>query len=128
MKVARTRVYNGPDPVWDQEFLLDDIPPDVLTMSLTVCNKGKRSKDAEVAELTVEFSNLANGDEVEDWYVLTGVTPVGEWGTVRLRTRYLHDLIMPEEEYSPLKGKHFLKHFLKNSVVIFIFILSKNYY
>ncbi len=54
--------------------------------------------------MTVEFANLSNGDEVEEWYVLSGVTPVGEWGTVRLRTRYLHDLIMPEEEYSPLKG------------------------
>ena len=35
------------------------------------------------------------------------MTPVGEWGTIRLRTRYLHDLIMPEEEYSPLKGSSF---------------------
>lgn len=104
MKVARTRFFNGPDPVWDQEFLLDDIPPDVLTLTLTINNKGKRSKDSEVAELTVEFSNLSNGDEVEEWYNLSGMTPVGEWGTIRLRTRYLHDLIMPEEEYSPLKG------------------------
>lgn len=40
--------------------------------------------------------------------MLNGLTPVGDWGTIRLRTRYLHDLIMPEEEYSPLKGqKHF---------------------
>lgn len=70
MKVARTRFYNGPDPVWDQEFLLDDIPPDVLTLTLTIYNKGKRSKDSEVAELTVEFSNLSNGDEVEEWYDL----------------------------------------------------------
>ena len=31
-------------------------------------NQGKRSKDSEVAELTVEFSNLSNGDEVEEWY------------------------------------------------------------
>nr|CAH0102365.1 unnamed protein product [Daphnia galeata] len=103
VKVARTRFFNGPDPVWDQEFLLDDIPPDVLTLTLTINNKGKRSKDSEVAELTVEFSNLSNGDEVEEWYNLSGMTPVGEWGTIRLRTRYLHDLIMPEEEYSPLK-------------------------
>lgn len=44
VKVARTRVYLGSDPVWDQEFLLDDIPPDVMTLTLTVCNKGKRSK------------------------------------------------------------------------------------
>jgi Ras GTPase-activating protein 1 len=29
--------------------------------------------------------------------------PVGEWGSVRLRTRFLQDLIMPLDEYSPLK-------------------------
>ena len=27
----------------------------------------------------------------------------GEWGSVRLRTRVLQDLIMPLDEYSPLK-------------------------
>ena len=27
----------------------------------------------------------------------------GEWGSVRLRTRFLQDLIMPLDEYSPLK-------------------------
>jgi len=37
-------------------------------LTLTINNKGKRSKDSEVAELTVEFANLSNGDEVEDWY------------------------------------------------------------
>jgi hypothetical protein len=31
---------------------------------VTVYNKGKRSKDTEVAELTVELSSLTNGDEV----------------------------------------------------------------
>lgn len=67
--MARTRFFNGPDPVWDQEFLLDDIPPDVLTLTLTINNKGKRSKDVEVSELTVEFSSLSNGDEVEEWFV-----------------------------------------------------------
>lgn len=40
----------------------------MLTLTLTINNKGKRSKDSEVAELTVEFANLSNGDEVEDWY------------------------------------------------------------
>ena len=28
---------------------------------------------------------------------------LGDWGSLRIRIRYLHDLIMPEEEYSPLK-------------------------
>ncbi|CAB4068452.1 RASA1 [Lepeophtheirus salmonis] len=29
--------------------------------------------------------------------------PIGEWGSLRLKFKYLHDLIMPEAEYSPLK-------------------------
>ena len=39
----------------------------------------------------------------EDWYSLSGITPIGEWGSLRLRTRYVHDLIMPQEEYSPMQ-------------------------
>lgn len=33
---------------------------------------------------------------------MSGITPIGEWGAIRLRIRYLHDLIMPIEEYSPM--------------------------
>ena len=33
------KVKIGPDPVYDEEFELDDIPPDVLTVSVTVFNK-----------------------------------------------------------------------------------------
>lgn len=29
----------GPDPVFDEEFELDDIPPDVFTVTVTVFNK-----------------------------------------------------------------------------------------
>lgn len=36
----------------------------MLSFTVTVYNKGKRSKDTEVAELTVELSSLTNGDEV----------------------------------------------------------------
>ncbi|XP_014259409.1 ras GTPase-activating protein 1 [Cimex lectularius] len=103
VKVARTKVTGGPDPVWDEEFILDDVPPDVISFTITLYNKGKRSKDTEVAEVTVELSSLTNGDEIEDWYHLSGITPIGEWGALRLRLRYLHDLIMPQEEYSPMQ-------------------------
>ena len=84
-------------------FDCSDVPPDVLTLTVTVMNRGKRAKDTEVAEVTVDINKLASGSETEDWYQLSGLTPVGEWGALRLRIRYLHDLIMPEEEYSPLK-------------------------
>lgn len=74
-----------------------------MSFSLTLYNKGKRSKDTEVAELTVELSSLTNGEEMDEWYPLSGVTPIGEWGALRLRLRYRHDLAMPPEEYSPLQ-------------------------
>ena len=54
-----------------------DVPPDVLTFSVTVMNRGKRAKDAEVAEVTVDMQALKSGSETEDWYPLTGVTPIG---------------------------------------------------
>ena len=58
---------------------------------------------SSVAEFTLELAGLRNSAEVEDWHQLSGVTPIGEWGSLRLRTRFLHDLIMPQDEYSPLK-------------------------
>lgn len=103
MRIARTRAKSGPDPVWDEEFVFDDVPCDVVSFTLTVHNKGKRGKDTEVAELHVDLSMLGNGEEKEEWYTLSGLTPMGEWGSLRLRTRYLHDLVMPAEEYSPLQ-------------------------
>lgn len=64
-----------------------DVPPDVTSFTITVHNTGKRGKESEVAELTVELANLANGEEIEEWYPLAGMTPIGEWGSLRLRIR-----------------------------------------
>ena len=41
----------------------------------------------QVAEVTIELNSLRNGEELEDWHPLTGITPVGDWGAVRLRYR-----------------------------------------
>ncbi|XP_022225195.1 ras GTPase-activating protein 1 isoform X3 [Drosophila obscura] len=103
VKVGKTRVKIAPEPVWEEEFVLDDVPPDVVSLTITLVSRGKRGKDSEVAEMTIDLSALKNGQETEGWYQLTGMTPMGEWGSLRLRMRYLDDLIMPCEEYSPLQ-------------------------
>ncbi|KOB73790.1 Ras GTPase-activating protein 1, partial [Operophtera brumata] len=59
-----------------------DVPPDVTSFTITVHNTGKRGKDSEVAELTIELSSLANGEEIEEWYPLVGMTPIGEWAVL----------------------------------------------
>ena len=41
-------------------------------------NRGRRAKDSEVAEVTVDMQSLKSGSETEDWYQLTGVTPIGK--------------------------------------------------
>lgn len=103
VKIGKTRMKSTPDPVWEEEFVLDDVPPDVATLSITVLSRGKRNKESEVAELIIDLATLKNGSETEDWYPLSGMTPMGEWGSLRLRIRYLDDLIMPTDEYSPLQ-------------------------
>lgn len=75
-------------------FLIVDVPPDIVSLTITVLSRGKRGKDkdTEVAELTIDLSSLKNGQEKEDWYALTGMTPIGEWGSLRLRMRYCWNL------------------------------------
>ena len=49
----------------------------MLTFTITVMNRGTRAKDGEIAEVTVDMQTLKSGSETEDWYHLTGVTPIG---------------------------------------------------
>ena len=49
----------------------------MLTFTITVMNRGRRAKDGEIAEVTVDMQTLKSGSETEDWYHLTGVTPIG---------------------------------------------------
>lgn len=68
--------------------IFSDVPCDVVSFTVTVHNKGKRGKDSEVAELHIDLASLGNGEEREEWYPLSGLTPMGEWGSLRLRTRW----------------------------------------
>ncbi|XP_054709957.1 ras GTPase-activating protein 1-like [Uloborus diversus] len=105
VKVCRTQVKCPPDPIWEEDFILEDIPSDITSFAITLYNKGKRSKDTEIADVTVELENLINGEEIEDWFPLGGLTPPirEDWGSLRVRIRYIHEVIMPLAEYNALK-------------------------
>ena len=105
IRVAKTSVKCPPDPIWEEDFVLEDIPADVTYFKLTLLNKGKRSKDAELAEINIELSRFQSGEEFEEWFHFTGLSlPLrDDWGSVRVRVRFVNELIMPMAEYSPLK-------------------------
>ncbi|XP_064475272.1 ras GTPase-activating protein 1-like isoform X2 [Ornithodoros turicata] len=105
VKVARTQVKCPPDPIWEEDFLLEDLPSDVTSFTITLFTKGKRSKDMEMAEVTVELNSLTNCEEVEEWFSLGGLTPPirEDWGSLRMRIRYVNEVIMPLAEYTPFK-------------------------
>ena len=73
VKLARTKVKSGQDPVFDETFELEDIPPDCLTLSVAVMNRGKRAKDAEVAELTVDLQAVMDAVSLFDEEIVTRV-------------------------------------------------------
>ncbi|CAG2183309.1 unnamed protein product, partial [Oppiella nova] len=105
VKCARTSVKCPPDPIWEEDFPLEDIPPDVLSFSFVLYNKAKRQKDTEIAETTLELSKLANNEEFEDWFSLSGLCPPirDSWGQLRARIRFTRELILSFGEYSALK-------------------------
>lgn len=105
VKVCRTQVKCPPDPIWEEDFILEDIPCDINSFSIVLFNKGKRSKDMELAEMRIELNKLTNGEEIEDWFPLHGLClPIrDECGSLRVRLRYIHELIMPIYEYDALK-------------------------
>lgn len=103
IKIAKTKVKSTPDPIYEEEYVIDDLPIDIQTLNLILVSRAKRNKDSEVAELLIDLASLKNGSETENWYDFTGITPIGEWGSVRCRIRYMDDLVMPADEYSPLQ-------------------------
>ena len=128
-----------------------DIPPDIDGYTISIYNKGKRSKDTEVGKwhifpvecclfitklffkwiyflqklflsgytfdlseifeifltvsMMVSLDNMQPGESVDEWHSLIPVnlTFKGDVGSLRVKSRYLHEVIMPLKEYTSLK-------------------------
>ncbi|XP_074650781.1 ras GTPase-activating protein 1-like isoform X2 [Tubulanus polymorphus] len=104
IKVCRTSIKDGLDPVFEEEFVIEEIPPDIDSFTITVYNKNRRSKDTEIVQVTQILENLPEGETIDEWFNLSSVVPTirVDGATIRLRCRYLHEIIMPLSEYSAL--------------------------
>ncbi|XP_052279631.1 ras GTPase-activating protein 1-like isoform X4 [Dreissena polymorpha] len=105
VKVCRTHDLSDLNNLyWGAEFTLDDIPGDVSFFAVKIFNT-RRSKDPEIASVTIPLLDFDNGKLVDEWYTLTPYAPTAsrDMGSVRLCTRYIHQVIMPIEQYTSLR-------------------------
>lgn len=105
VRVARSSVKSPPNPTWEEDFILEDIPDEVTSFSILLLNRRKESKSTEVATVEVDLSSLKSGEEVERTLTLSGLTtPLrDDYGSVRIKLRYVHEVILPLREYSILR-------------------------
>ncbi|XP_069138844.1 ras GTPase-activating protein 1-like [Argopecten irradians] len=105
VRVCRTQVEEGTNPMWDDKFILDDIPCDIEDFSITICNHSRRTKDQEIANITIPVVDVKDTDCYDKWHMLQALNPAmrSDTGSLRIRARYLHEIIMPEEKYLTLK-------------------------
>ncbi|XP_013087831.2 ras GTPase-activating protein 1-like [Biomphalaria glabrata] len=104
VRVGKTDVGEGSNPFWSAGFFLDDIPPTVESFTVLLFNKIKRLKDTEIASVTISLSELSGRGYVDDAYTLQPVAGTKyEVGSLRLKSRYQHEIIMPQDEYTSLK-------------------------
>ncbi|XP_003739712.1 ras GTPase-activating protein 1 [Galendromus occidentalis] len=104
IKIARSQVKSAPDPVWEEEYCLDDIPSNINSFTVTVCSKGKKDKNADMAQVILELKDMWTMEPIDKWYPLQGVSPVLEnWGSLHLRVHFSKEVILPISEYATLR-------------------------
>ncbi|KAL8563555.1 hypothetical protein ACOMHN_060871 [Nucella lapillus] len=104
-RVARTQTCESGDPFWGEEFQLDDIPSDVESFSVSLINV-KRSREMFIGSVTVQLASLENQESVDEHYPMVavgGALSKGEVGSLRFRTHYRHQVLLPQAEYTSLK-------------------------
>lgn len=111
VQVAKTHAREGQNPVWSEEFVFDDLPPDINRFEITLSNKTKKSKDPDILFMRCQLSRLQKGHATDEWFLLSSHIPLKgiEPGSLRVRARYSMEKIMPEEEYSEFKELILLK-------------------
>lgn len=98
IKVAKTQEGCG-------NFVFENIPADVKSITISVHNGSKKSKAAlELAQSTIDLHRLrSEGELLDHWFELHSINSKDILGYVRIRIRYSSDIIMGLEEYATLE-------------------------
>ncbi|XP_015759449.1 PREDICTED: ras GTPase-activating protein 1-like isoform X2 [Acropora digitifera] len=104
VKTCITKTQESHSPIWNEEFKFNDLPSDVSYYTVDLYNRNKRSKDVLVGSAMVSLTRLPKGNILDEWYQLLSLSHAkAEVGSIRLRSKFTHEIIMPVEEYSSLK-------------------------
>ncbi|XP_028660551.1 ras GTPase-activating protein 1 [Erpetoichthys calabaricus] len=105
IQVAKTHPREGQNPVWTEEFMFDDLASETNRFEITLSNKTKKNKDSDILFMRCQLCRLPNGQMMDEWFPLSSHIPLKgiEPGSLRVRSRYSMEKIMPEEEYSEFK-------------------------
>ncbi|XP_019733561.1 ras GTPase-activating protein 1 [Hippocampus comes] len=113
VQVAKTHPREGPNPVFTEEFIFDDLSSEINRFEISLSNKTKKSKESDILFMRCQLSRLQKGQMIDEWFPLSSHVPLKgiEPGSLRVRARYSMEKIMPEEEYSEFKEMILQKEF-----------------
>ncbi|KAG2466868.1 RASA1 protein, partial [Polypterus senegalus] len=82
-----------------------DLASETNRFEITLSNKTKKNKDSDILFMRCQLCRLPNGQVMDEWFPLSSHIPLKgiEPGSLRVRSRYSMEKIMPEEEYSEFK-------------------------
>lgn len=55
------------------------------------------------AQIVIKYDDFESGENLDKWYPLHSANSTVQLGSLRIRCRYQHEIIMPEDKYSTLK-------------------------
>lgn len=104
VKICRTKCKEPPEPVFEEEFVFDDLPLDTSTFTVALYNhKGGPYKDKEVSRVSINLSTLEPSKTLDQWYTFGSHQGKCEMGSIRLAATYVHEIIMPVSVYEKLQ-------------------------
>jgi len=113
IKTCKTKAKDAPEPVFDEDFKFDDLPSDISSFTVALYNrKTGPYKDKEMGRVTIFLNTLEPGKVLDQWFTLGSLQHKSEMGSIRLTAKFVHEIIMPIDEYGKLQEVLLRKDYL----------------